>query len=86
MKILSAIKRFHHGNAVRTLYVLRRILASGNINSRDNVTSLSVEAAESSSHGRTSKVLEHIKLYQGPHVSLQHLPHYITLDDCLAHY
>lgn len=75
----------HHGDALRTLDILSRILTSGYKDGRHNITGMSAESSKSPSYGRAGKVLEHVELHQRGNVGLQYIPHQFPLYDCLAH-
>ena len=85
MKVLPIIHSFHHCDAVGALYILSRILASCYINCRDNIAGMGIEAPKGASHCWPCKVLEHVKLHQSSHTGLQHLPHNLIPNYCLAY-
>ncbi|GER55214.1 NAD(P)-binding Rossmann-fold superfamily protein [Striga asiatica] len=52
------------------LDILGRVLTSGYVNCRHNIASMGIEATQSSGHGRTSQILEHVELNQGSYTCL----------------
>lgn len=86
MKVLAIVYGLHHGNAVRALYILSRVLAGSYVYSGDNIAGVGIEPTKSAGQCGPGKVFKHVKLHQSSYICLQYLSHHLLLDHCLTHH